>query len=126
MVAVVQLVRASDCGSECRGFESHLPPGRKEEIRLRVSSFSLYISVLHTLKKPKKRAHIAARSFLYGELAYHMQYKGIKGDPFPWLYIDFDTLAETAEAHGFKAELITMGAITFLYILHHNWSEWRH
>ena len=28
MVAVVQLVRASDCGSECRGFESHLPPFR--------------------------------------------------------------------------------------------------
>ncbi len=26
MVGVVQLVRASDCGSECRGFESHLPP----------------------------------------------------------------------------------------------------
>ena len=26
MVTVVQLVRASDCGSECRGFESHLPP----------------------------------------------------------------------------------------------------
>ena len=23
MVAIVQLVRASDCGSECRGFESH-------------------------------------------------------------------------------------------------------
>ena len=29
MVAVVQLVRASDCGSECRGFESHLPPQEK-------------------------------------------------------------------------------------------------
>ena len=26
MVDVVQLVRASDCGSECRGFESHRPP----------------------------------------------------------------------------------------------------
>ena len=26
MVPVVQLVRASDCGSECRGFESHLAP----------------------------------------------------------------------------------------------------
>ena len=26
MVAVVQLVRESDCGSECRGFESHQPP----------------------------------------------------------------------------------------------------
>ena len=30
MVAVVQLVRASDCGSECRGFESHLPPQQKQ------------------------------------------------------------------------------------------------
>ncbi len=26
MVVVAQLVRASDCGSEGRGFESHLPP----------------------------------------------------------------------------------------------------
>lgn len=26
MVDVVQLVRASDCGSECRGFESHRSP----------------------------------------------------------------------------------------------------
>ena len=28
MVPVVQLVRASDCGSECRGFESHRAPSR--------------------------------------------------------------------------------------------------
>lgn len=26
MVVVAQLVRASDCGSEGRGFETHLPP----------------------------------------------------------------------------------------------------
>ena len=30
MVVVVQLVRASDCGSECRGFESHQPPKKQE------------------------------------------------------------------------------------------------
>ena len=29
MVAVVQLVRASDCGSECRRFESDQPPQRR-------------------------------------------------------------------------------------------------
>ena len=29
MVVVVQLVRASDCGSECRGFESHQPPPKE-------------------------------------------------------------------------------------------------
>jgi hypothetical protein len=32
MVVVAQLVRASDCGSEGRGFESHLPP-KKEKHR---------------------------------------------------------------------------------------------
>ncbi len=30
MVDVAQLVRASDCGSEGRGFEPHLPPYKKE------------------------------------------------------------------------------------------------
>ena len=29
MVVVAQLVRASDCGSEGRGFEPHLPPKLK-------------------------------------------------------------------------------------------------
>ena len=30
MVPVVQLVRASDCGSECRGFESHQAPSKED------------------------------------------------------------------------------------------------
>lgn len=46
----------------------------------------------------------------YGELEYQMQYKAIKGDAFPWLYIDFETLAEAADAHGFTAEMIQMGS----------------
>ncbi len=29
MVVVAQLVRASDCGSEGRGFETHHPPKKK-------------------------------------------------------------------------------------------------
>ncbi len=33
MVAVVQLVRASDCGSECRRFESDQPPQNKKVLR---------------------------------------------------------------------------------------------
>ena len=45
MVAVVQLVRASDCGSECRGFESHLPPNGKEVLIKRTSFFHIYIPV---------------------------------------------------------------------------------
>ena len=34
MVPLVQLVRASDCGSECHGFESHRAPQKKEVERL--------------------------------------------------------------------------------------------
>ena len=45
----------------------------------------------------------------FGELEYQMQYKSIKGDAFPWLYIDFETLADSAATHGFAAELIQMG-----------------
>lgn len=46
----------------------------------------------------------------YGEYLYQMQYKRIRGAEFPWLYIDFATLARAAEAAGFRAELIQEGA----------------
>ena len=44
MVAVVQLVRASDCGSECRRFESDQPP--QEVGNFKVPYFFIYISGL--------------------------------------------------------------------------------
>ena len=40
----------------------------------------------------------------YGEIDYAMRYKNIKGEPFDWLYIDFETLSMYAEEHGFKCE----------------------
>ena len=40
MVPVVQLVRASDCGSECRGFESHRAPQKQKRGRLDLFSVS--------------------------------------------------------------------------------------
>ena len=45
----------------------------------------------------------------YGELTYSMQYKSIKGAPFPWLFIDPETLIEQARAHGFEADIISRG-----------------
>ena len=45
----------------------------------------------------------------YGQLDYQMQYKDILGEPFDWLYLDFNTLAHYAEESGFKAELIAEG-----------------
>ena len=40
----------------------------------------------------------------YGEIDYKMRYKNISGEPFDWLYIDFDTLSMYAEEHGFNCE----------------------
>lgn len=45
----------------------------------------------------------------YGLIDYQMQYKEVIGEPFDWLYIDFDTLSYYAEANGFKAERILTG-----------------
>ena len=42
MVPVVQLVRASDCGSECRGFESHRAPCKSLESLCFQDFFRLY------------------------------------------------------------------------------------
>ena len=39
MVVVAQLVRASDCGSEGRGFEPHLPPKLKTSILATLDTF---------------------------------------------------------------------------------------
>lgn len=45
----------------------------------------------------------------YGLLDYQMQYKDVLGEPFDWLYVDFDTLAFHAEENGFEAELVAEG-----------------
>ena len=45
----------------------------------------------------------------YGEIDFQMQYKQIKGIPFDWLYVDFQTLSYYASENGFKAELIQEG-----------------
>lgn len=45
----------------------------------------------------------------YGEVDFAMQYKNVKGAPFDWLYVDFDTLSYHARENGFEAELILEG-----------------
>lgn len=45
----------------------------------------------------------------YGEHTFTMKYKGIKGDPFPWLYIDATTLRKAAQHHGYNVEVVAEG-----------------
>lgn len=45
----------------------------------------------------------------YGLVDYQMHYKDVLGEPFDWLYVDFDTLAYYAEENGFMAEMVANG-----------------
>ena len=45
----------------------------------------------------------------YGELSFRMQYKETIGEPFPWLYVDSDTLRQMAEENGYRSEVVAEG-----------------
>lgn len=45
----------------------------------------------------------------YGELTFTVRYKGETELPFPWLYMDYNTLQNAAFANGFQCELISEG-----------------
>ncbi|MDO4229593.1 MAG: class I SAM-dependent methyltransferase [Capnocytophaga sp.] len=45
----------------------------------------------------------------YGEVQYLVKYKGDKEKPFPWLYVDYNTLQNAAISVGLECELIAEG-----------------
>lgn len=45
----------------------------------------------------------------YGEQSFWMQYKDTIGEPFPWLYIDAETLRKVADVNGFNTEVVAEG-----------------
>jgi SAM-dependent methyltransferase len=45
----------------------------------------------------------------YGELTFTVSYKNEKEDTFPWLYLDYNTLQNAANANGLQCELVMEG-----------------
>lgn len=45
----------------------------------------------------------------YGELTFTVHYKGETEKPFNWLYLDYNTLQNAANANGFSCELVLEG-----------------
>jgi SAM-dependent methyltransferase len=45
----------------------------------------------------------------YGELTFTVSYKGKTELPFPWLYLDYNTLQNAAHANGLQCELVLEG-----------------
>jgi SAM-dependent methyltransferase len=45
----------------------------------------------------------------HGEVEFNLSYKDVKGEPFDWLYVAYELLADAAERNGFACELILEG-----------------
>jgi cyclopropane fatty-acyl-phospholipid synthase-like methyltransferase len=45
----------------------------------------------------------------YGELTFSISYKNQTEDPFPWLYLDYNTLQNAAHSNGLQCELLAKG-----------------
>ena len=45
----------------------------------------------------------------YGELTFTITYKGQTEEPFPWLYLDYDSLQNLAKTNGLQCELLAKG-----------------
>lgn len=52
---------------------------------------------------------INLNSNYYGELLYTMHYKSVKSKPFPWLFIDYETLIPIAKTNDFEPQLVAIG-----------------
>lgn len=42
----------------------------------------------------------------YGEVEYQVEYRGKKGEPFKWLFVDYTSLSFYADKAGFRSELL--------------------
>lgn len=45
----------------------------------------------------------------YGEVEFEVAYRGVRSEPFPWLYIDAGVMERAAADHGFAFELVRKG-----------------
>lgn len=54
-------------------------------------------------------AYIDLAGKYYGEIQYTLQYKNVVGEPFDWIFADFDNLQHYALQAGLSAELIYQG-----------------
>jgi len=53
---------------------------------------------------------VPALNEYYGEVSFVLRYKDLTSEPFPWLYIDYNTISRAAQFHGFQCELVREGS----------------
>ena len=65
--------------------------------------------LLYLYKEEDGSIRINLNEDYYGEIEYQVEYRGVFGNSFKWLFVDFSTLTEYADKMGFRCELIYEG-----------------
>ncbi|MEM8521464.1 class I SAM-dependent methyltransferase [Flavobacterium sp. PL12] len=65
--------------------------------------------IIYMFDEDEEGAYSIPAEGYYGELEFTVSYKGEKENPFPWLYLDYNTMQNAALANGLKCELIQEG-----------------
>lgn len=65
--------------------------------------------IIYMFDQDEDGAYEVPANGYYGELEFSIRYKGESEDSFPWLYLDYNTLQNTALDNGLQCELILEG-----------------
>lgn len=65
--------------------------------------------LLYMYEEEDGSAMINLAGSYYGEIIYQLQYRNVKGDPFPWLFVDFENLSDIASLAGLECEAFYRG-----------------
>ena len=65
--------------------------------------------IIYLFENEKGEFWVDASAGYYGEMQYKLKYKNTESDWFDWLYIDYSTLQNAANVHGFLCELVIEG-----------------
>jgi SAM-dependent methyltransferase len=65
--------------------------------------------IIYMFDKEADGSYLVPAEGYYGELTFTISYKGETEVSFPWLYLDYNTLQNAAQANGLQCELILEG-----------------
>ncbi|MES2812620.1 MAG: class I SAM-dependent methyltransferase [Bacteroidota bacterium] len=65
--------------------------------------------IIYMFDQDEDGAYEVSANNYYGELTFTVSYKNETEDTFPWLYLDYNTLQNAANANGLQCELILEG-----------------
>lgn len=124
---ICDVVNASGIKTHCADIMTFTPDKSYDTLLLLMNGLGiaeknnrlpLFLNQLKTLLSPKGQILVESCSTDYlfddpkdaekfsGEILYQMEYDGIKGTPFHWLYLPFEKLKEVALENGLQAELL--------------------